>query len=462
MLHGVIDDTIAAISTPPGEGGIGIIRLSGSMSVKIVSAIFSPGKCSLPLNSFESHRLYYGYIVEPSTGEKVDEVLLSVMRAPGTYTREDIVEINSHSGIIILKKILNLVLTSGARLAEPGEFTKRAFLNGRIDLTQAEAVMDLIRARTDASLKVAMNQVEGKLSVEIKNIYKNLADLLAHIEADIDYPEDDISPVDFSSLHKKISNIIADIEELINTADYGKILREGIKVAIVGRPNAGKSSLLNGLLGENRAIVTDIPGTTRDTIEEYLNLEGFPVEIIDTAGIRKTIDIVETMGVNKTYEIMAKADLILYLIDTSQNFHHEDLEIINNIPKKQLILVFNKIDLPGKLDISEVFLSFNSVETSLLSEEGVNKIKKAILSFISRGHVAHKERIFISNLRHRKALDNCKTSLLEFKESWENGFSSDIIAIDLKKSLDFLGEITGDNVTDDVLTRIFENFCVGK
>ncbi len=462
MLHGVIDDTIAAISTPPGEGGIGIIRLSGNQSVTIVSAIFSPAKNSLPVNSFESHRLHYGYIVEPSTGERVDEVLLSVMRAPGTYTREDIVEINSHSGIIVLKKILNLVLAGGARLAEPGEFTKRAFLNGRIDLTQAEAVMDLIRARTDASLKVAMNQVEGKLSGEIKHIYKNLADLLAHIEADIDYPEDDISPVDFSSFHKKIDDIIAHIEELINTADYGKILREGIKVAIVGRPNAGKSSLLNGLLGENRAIVTDIPGTTRDTIEEYLNLEGFPVEIIDTAGIRKTIDIVETMGVNKTYEIMAKADLVLYLIDVSQDFHREELEIIDKIPKNQLILVFNKIDLPRKGDFSEAFLSFNSVETSLLSEEGVNKIKKSILSFISRGHVSCKERIFISNLRHRKALVNCKMSLLEFKESLENGFSSDIIAIDLKKSLDFLGEITGDNVTDDILTRIFENFCVGK
>ncbi|MEQ8170894.1 MAG: tRNA uridine-5-carboxymethylaminomethyl(34) synthesis GTPase MnmE [Candidatus Eremiobacterota bacterium] len=462
MVHSVIDDTIAAISTPPGEGGIGIIRLSGPLSVKIISAIFSSAKESISVNSFESHRLYYGYILEPSTGERVDEVLLSVMKAPRTYTREDIVEINSHSGIIVLKKILNIVLTCGARLAEPGEFTKRAFLNGRIDLTQAEAVMDLIRARTDASLKVAMNQVEGKLSGEIKDIYKNLADLLAHIEADIDYPEDDISPVDFSYLHKKISNIIADIEELINTADYGKILREGIKVAIVGRPNAGKSSLLNGLLGENRAIVTDIPGTTRDTIEEYLNLEGFPVEIIDTAGIRKTIDIVETIGVNKTYEIMDKADLILYLIDASQDFHEEDLEIINNIPKNRLILVFNKIDLPGKIDMSEVFLSFTFVETSLLSEEGVNKIKKAILSFISRGHVSHKERIFISNLRHRKALVNCKMSLLEFNESFENGFSSDIIAIDLKKSLDFLGEITGDNVTDDVLSRIFENFCVGK
>jgi len=266
MLHSVIDDTIAAISTPPGEGGIGIIRLSGRLSVEIASVIFSPAKDGIQVNSFESHRLYYGYILEPSTGERVDEVLLSVMRAPATYTREDIVEINSHSGVIILKKILNIVLTCGARLAEPGEFTKRAFLNGRIDLTQAEAVMDLIRAKTDASLKVAMNQVEGKLSKKIKNIYKNIADVLAHIEADIDYPEDDISPVDFSSLHNKVSNIIAHIEELINTADYGKILREGIRVAIVGRPNAGKSSLLNGLLGENRAIVTDIPGTTRDTI----------------------------------------------------------------------------------------------------------------------------------------------------------------------------------------------------
>jgi tRNA modification GTPase len=462
MLHSVIDDTIAAVSTPPGEGGIGIIRLSGPLSIKIVTAIFSPGKDGTLVNSFESHRLNYGYIFDPSTGERVDEVLLSIMRAPGTYTREDIVEINSHSGIIVLKKILHMVLTCGARLAEPGEFTKRAFLNGRIDLTQAEAVMDLIRARTDASLKVAMNQVEGKLSKEIKNIYKNLAELLAHIEADIDYPEDDISPVDFMSLDRKVKDIIIEIEELINTADQGKILREGIKVAIVGRPNAGKSSLLNGLLGENRAIVTDIPGTTRDTIEEYLNLEGFPVEIIDTAGIRKTIDIVETMGVNKTYEIISKADLVLYLIDVSHDLHEEELEIINNIPENKIILVFNKIDLPQRLKRSEALLSFNSVETSLLCEEGVNKIKKSILSFIYRGHVSHKESIFISNLRHRKALVNCRISLLEFREALKRGFSSDIIAIDLKNSLDFLGEITGDNVTEDLLNRIFENFCVGK
>ncbi|HPZ10040.1 MAG TPA: tRNA uridine-5-carboxymethylaminomethyl(34) synthesis GTPase MnmE, partial [Candidatus Eremiobacteraeota bacterium] len=335
----MIDDTIAAISTPIGDAGIGIIRLSGPLAIQVVFEIFKPKR---DLNKIKSHKLIYGHIINPLTGDFVDEVLLSIMKGPKSYTREDVVEINSHSGIVVLRKILDIVLIYGVRIAQPGEFTKRAFLNGRIDLAQAEAVMDIIRARTDASLKIACEQMEGKLSKKIKDIYNRLVDLLAYIEADIDYPEDDVSPVNFLFIEEKINEIISEIEGLLANAEYGKIFREGIKVAIVGRTNVGKSSLLNALLKENRAIVTEIPGTTRDSIEEYLNLSGIPVQIIDTAGIRETIDTIEKIGVQKTREIIEKSDLILYVMDVSEDFTSKDMEILNSITSKKFILIMNK------------------------------------------------------------------------------------------------------------------------
>ncbi len=454
----MIDDTIAAISTPIGDAGIGIIRLSGPLAIQVVFEIFKPKR---DLNKIKSHKLIYGHIINPLTGDFVDEVLLSIMKGPKSYTREDVVEINSHSGIVVLRKILDIVLIYGVRIAQPGEFTKRAFLNGRIDLAQAEAVMDIIRARTDASLKIACEQMEGKLSKKIKDIYNRLVDLLAYIEADIDYPEDDVSPVNFLFIEEKINEIISEIEGLLANAEYGKIFREGIKVAIVGRTNVGKSSLLNALLKENRAIVTEIPGTTRDSIEEYLNLSGIPVQIIDTAGIRETIDTIEKIGVQKTREIIEKSDLILYVMDVSEDFTSKDMEILNSITSKKFILIMNKIDLPRKLKLPEHLLFNNIVEISLL-DDNVDKVEKAILSLIYTGNISDKEGIFVSNLRHKKALNDSYLSLKEVKKAINNRISSDIIAIDLKNSINYLGEITGYTVTEDVLNRIFENFCVGK
>lgn len=456
------DDTIAAISTPPGEGGIGIVRLSGHSAIEIVKNIFRTGKNRKKPSYLKSHNLYYGYIIDPSADNNIDEVILSIMKAPRSYTKEDVVEINSHSGIIVMKRILDVVLAYGARIAEPGEFTRRAFLNGRIDLAQAEAVMDIIRAKTDASLKFACNQLEGKLSSKIKNIYDRLADCLAHIEADIDYPEDDISPVNFKSITENIEQIITEIKQLLNTVDYGKIFRDGIKIAIVGRPNTGKSSLLNAILRENRAIVTEIPGTTRDSIEEYINLGGFPIQLIDTAGIRKTEDQIEKLGVRRSYETISRADLILYLLDTSDNFNSCDLKTLADIPSEKIILVLNKIDLPRKLKLPQNISCIKTVEISLLTYEGSEIIEKTILEILSSGKVSCEDGIIISNMRHKKSIMDSYNSLLELKTALEKGFSSDILAIDLKNALNSLGEILGYKVTEDILNRIFENFCVGK
>jgi len=456
-----LEDTIAAISTPLGEGGIGIVRISGGDAFSITQKILK-----LPRNKkvgeIKNRYLYYGFILSPETGEEIDEVLVSFMKAPHTYTREDVVEINSHGGSVVLSKILKLVLTLGARLAEPGEFTYRAFINGRIDLAQAEAVLDIIRAKTEKALKIAFSQLKGNLSKEVGAIYNKLINWLAYIEADIDYPEEDISPFNPQEFLPEVLKCIEKIKLLLAEADEGKILREGINTVILGRPNVGKSSLLNNLLGEPRAIVTSVPGTTRDRIEEYINLKGIPLRIIDTAGIRTTCDPVESIGVEKALEAMQKANLVLYLIDSTQDFHNDDIALLTQIKHARTILVINKIDLSNRRPLIPKGLRFDGiVETSQITGEGLDKLEDNIIRLIYQGKVSSSLPL-VSNLRHKEALIKALKSLDRVIETINKGFSSEFIALDLRASLEALGEITGSCVGEEVLEAIFSNFCVGK
>ncbi|MCX7694525.1 MAG: tRNA uridine-5-carboxymethylaminomethyl(34) synthesis GTPase MnmE [Caloramator sp.] len=458
-----IDDTIAAISTPVGEGGIGIVRMSGKDSLNIIDKIFKSYK-GKNVKDMKSYTMMYGFIIDPNTDEKVDEVIISYMKAPNTYTREDIVEINCHGGVVAVKRILSLVLKNGARLAEPGEFTKRAFLNGRIDLSQAEAVIDLIRAKTSESMHIALEQSQGKLSQKIKDIMNRLLGILAHIEASVDFPEDDIENVVSSKIINESNTIIQELENLIKNAETGKILREGLNTSIVGKPNVGKSSLLNALLEEKRAIVTDIPGTTRDVIEEYINIRGIPVKIIDTAGIRETQDIVEKIGVEKSKEYIEKSDLIIFMIDSSRPLDDEDLEIIELIKNKKVIVVINKIDLPMELNLDIIKNNFkeeNIVFASINTEKGVEDIKQKIEDFVFSGEVKSKD-IFVTNVRHKDILFKAKESIQKGIETIELGLPLDIASVEYKDAYLKLGEITGDTAAEDIIDRIFNDFCIGK
>ncbi|GIW48550.1 MAG: tRNA modification GTPase MnmE [Caloramator sp.] len=458
-----LEDTIAAISTPVGEGGIGIVRMSGKDSLSILEKIFKSYK-GKNVKDMKSYTMMYGFIIDPNTDEKVDEVIISYMKAPNTYTREDIVEINCHGGVVAVKRILSLVLKNGARLAEPGEFTKRAFLNGRIDLSQAEAVIDLIRAKTSESMHIALEQSQGKLSKRIKDIMNRLLGILAHIEASVDFPEDDIENVVSSKIINDSNEIIKELEHLIKNAETGKILREGLNTSIVGKPNVGKSSLLNALLEEKRAIVTDIPGTTRDVIEEYINIRGIPVKIIDTAGIRETQDIVEKIGVEKSKEYIEKSDLILFMIDSSRPLDDEDLEIIELIKNKKVIVVINKIDLPMELNLDIIKSNFNEeniVFASINTEKGVEDIKQKIEDFVFSGEVKSKD-IFVTNVRHKDILFKAKESILKGIETIELGLPLDIASVEYKDAYLKLGEITGDTAAEDIIDRIFSDFCIGK
>ncbi|WP_027308711.1 tRNA uridine-5-carboxymethylaminomethyl(34) synthesis GTPase MnmE [Caloramator sp. ALD01] len=458
-----LDDTIAAISTPVGEGGIGIVRMSGKDSLSIIEKIFKSYK-GKNVKDMKSYTMMYGFIIDPNTDEKIDEVIISYMKAPNTYTREDIVEINCHGGVVAVKRILSLVLKNGARLAEPGEFTKRAFLNGRIDLSQAEAVIDLIRAKTSESMHIALEQSQGKLSQRIKDIMNRLLGILAHIEASVDFPEDDIENVVSSKIINDSNEIIRELENLIKNAETGKILREGLNTSIVGKPNVGKSSLLNALLEEKRAIVTDIPGTTRDVIEEYINIRGIPVKIIDTAGIRETQDIVEKIGVEKSKEYIEKSDLIIFMIDSSRPLDDEDLEIIELIKNKKVIVVINKIDLPMELNLDIIKSNFNEeniVFASINTEKGVEDIKQKIEDFVFSGEVKSKD-IFVTNVRHKDILFKAKESILKGIETIELGLPLDIASVEYKDAYLKLGEITGDTAAEDIIDRIFSDFCIGK
>jgi tRNA modification GTPase len=452
-------DTICAVSTPSGEGGIGIIRISGKDAIKIASGVFNPRK-SKDFNTVKTHSVLYGHIFNPVTGETIDEVLISLMRAPASYTREDVVEIHCHGGMMAVWRIIALLIAAGARQAEPGEFTKRAFLNGRIDLAQAEAVMDIISAKTELSLHAAQEQLGGGLSAEVSTLRDMVASLLASVEAGIDFPEEDIEPAPGKSVSAETAQAIEGVEQLLLSFTYGKILRDGCAVAIIGKPNVGKSSLLNALLKQERAIVTDVPGTTRDVLEEYLNIAGFPVKVIDTAGIRHSKDVVEKEGVRRSLAAVALADIVLVVLDGSHPITVDDQRVLSEAQGKNALVVINKSDLPGKIDRIDSFP--RQVSLSCLTGRGLNDLKNAIADIIKQGTVIAREHAWTVNQRHKTALEQVRESLLKAHESIKAGLSPEFVALDLRGALDSLGLIIGTTYTEDILNRIFDNFCIGK
>lgn len=457
------NDTIAAISTPVGEGGISIIRISGEDALPVAEKIYK-GK---DLAKVASHTINYGHIIDPDSHEEVDEVMVSVMRAPHTYTCEDVVEINCHGGLLATNRILQLVLSYGARMAEPGEFTKRAFLNGRIDLSQSEAVMDLIRAKTDKSMKVALNQLDGDLSRLIRHLRKDILDVLAQVEVNIDYPEyDAVEEMTTKMLKEKATDIQLRIQALLKTAKQGKVLREGLATAIIGRPNVGKSSLLNSLLHEDKAIVTDVAGTTRDVIEEYVNVNGVPLKLIDTAGIRDTDDTVEKIGVERSKKALDAADLILLLIDSSALLTAEDRELLAATTDKQRIVILNKTDLPTKVDLPELKELVGTdavIETSIIKHEGMDQLGERISTmFFDEGIESSQNNVMVTNARHIGLLHQANDALSDVLKGINDGMPVDLVQIDMTRCWDLLGEITGDSYQDELLDQLFSQFCLGK
>ncbi|MCT4612978.1 MAG: tRNA uridine-5-carboxymethylaminomethyl(34) synthesis GTPase MnmE [Clostridia bacterium] len=455
-------DTIAAISTALG-GGIAIVRISGDKSFDVIEKIFKSNK---DIKKIESNSIVYGYIVDPKTGETVDEVLVSFLKGPNTYTKEDIIEINTHGGAIPTRKVLETIINNGARLAEPGEFTKRAFLNGRIDLSQAEAIMDIIMSKTDLSLKNAVSHLSGSLSDKIKGMRNEILHLIANIEVSIDYPEHDMEDINFENVKTKCIEIDSELNKFIENAETGRIMKEGIRTVIVGKPNVGKSSLLNEILKENRAIVTDIEGTTRDTLEEFVNVRGIPLHIIDTAGIRDTEDVVEKIGVEKSKDIVESADLVLLVLDASKCISKEDKEIIEIVKDKNTIVILNKSDLERKIDLECINikdLSEHLIETSMLDKTGIDKLENLIKDMFFEGKIEDSsEAIYVTNMRHKKSLVDAKQSVKEVIMTINNNMPEDLMAIDLKNAYEKLGEITGDTVSEDIIDTIFSEFCLGK
>lgn len=455
-------DTIAAISTGLSEGGISIIRISGDRAINIISNIFQ-GKNDRSILDIKSYTMRYGHIISASSKEILDEVIVSFMKGPKSFSGEDTIEINCHGGLIPSNRILQEIIKQGGRLAEPGEFTKRAFLNGRIDLSQAEAVIDIIRSKTDLSMKAALMQSEGKVSKEIQKLRHRLLEIIAHIEATVDFPEDDLEEVTAIEAQDKLKSILIDIEELINSADEGKILRDGLSTVIVGKPNVGKSSLLNALLSENRAIVTEIPGTTRDVIEEYINIDGIPIKIVDTAGIRETEDIVEKIGVEKTKEKIEDADLIILMLDSSNMLTDGDREIIQYIKDKKYIILLNKSDIGGNLNREELLHldAINIIETSIKSGLGLEDLRRVIKELFFKGEIKNKD-LLISNSRHKEALIRAKASIGSSISALFNTFAIDLASIDLRNAWSYLGEISGETLEEDIIDKIFKEFCIGK
>jgi len=472
-------DTIAAIATFPGNSGINIIRISGDDALSIAEKIFvkkikklsdsnQSETCDVYNEDSNQHinlkprYLHYGYIVDKNQ-RVIDEVLLSYMKGPHTYTREDIIEINCHGGIISAKKILETVIENGCRTAERGEFTKRAFLNGRIDLAQAEAVIDIINSKTDSSHEISVNHLEGRLSKQINEIIDEIMDILANIEVNIDFPEYDEDEVTVNKVRELSKNIIKELERLIKTADTGKIFKEGIKTVILGKPNVGKSSLMNFLLNENRAIVTEVPGTTRDTIEEYVNIKGVPLRIIDTAGIRETEDKVEKIGVEKALQKVNEADLVIMLFDSSRELEEEDEKILDYIKNKRVIYIKNKTDLETKLDLSEhEIIEKEAINISVVKNQGLETIIDKISKMFFEGTINVSDELIINNVRHKDLLIKAKKSLEEVLYSVNSGMTVDFIEIDLKQAMDYLGLIVGKSVSDDLMDKIFNEFCIGK
>lgn len=455
-------DTIAAISTPPGEGAISIVRLSGEQAISIADAVFQSGKKKLI--DVSSHTIHYGHIFDPEKYQMMDEVMVSIMRKPKTFTREDIVEINCHGGIVVVNQILQLVLRQGARLAEPGEFTKRAFLNGRVDLSQAEAVMDLIRAKTDKAMNLAINQLDGNLSRLIRQLRQEILETLAQVEVNIDYPEyDDVEELTTRLLLEKANQVQKQIQALLQTAQQGKILREGLSTAIIGRPNVGKSSLLNHLLREEKAIVTDIAGTTRDVIEEYVNVRGVPLKLVDTAGIRETEDIVEKIGVERSRKALSEADLILLVLNQSESLTTEDKQLLDITSGNKRIILLNKTDLPSRInqeDLVPYLENEPALPISVLTSEGLDQLEQAIADLFFGGNTGDKDASYLSNTRHIALLEKAEHSLAEVIQGIESGMPVDLVQIDMTRCWDYLGEIVGDSVQDELITQLFSQFCL--
>ena len=452
-------DTIAAISTPRGEGGIGIIRISGDKSFEILERIFNTKN---PNRDLGFYKFNYGFIHD--NGKIVDEVMAVRMKAPKTYTCEDVVEINCHGGHLISEKVLELVLKNGARHAEQGEFTKRAFMNGRIDLSQAEAVMDIIHGKTEKSISLSLEQLRGDLRDKIAGFKKALLDVTAHVNVVLDYPEEGIDDPLPSNLRENLENVYAEADRLISSYDKGKKIKEGIKTVIAGKPNVGKSTLLNSLLKEERAIVTHIPGTTRDVIEEIINIKGIPLVLTDTAGIRKTEDIVENIGVEKSKKFIENADLVLLVLDASRELESEDREVIEEIQNhnKKTIVLLNKIDLERKIELEEFNLE-NILEISAKDNIGIEDMEERIYSYIVEENVEDSsEKLIITNIRHKAALEKTKDAIRNIFETIDAGMPMDLISVDLKEALDSLSEITGEISSEDILDHVFGNFCVGK
>ena len=452
-------DTIAAISTPRGEGGIGIIRISGDKSFEILDRIFNTKN---PNRDLGFYKFNYGFIHD--NGKIIDEVMAVRMKAPKTYTCEDVVEINCHGGHLISEKVLELVLKNGARHAEQGEFTKRAFMNGRIDLSQAEAVMDIIQGKTEKSISLSLEQLRGDLRDKIGSFKKALLDVTAHVNVVLDYPEEGIDDPLPSNLRENLENVYAEAERLISSYDKGKKIKEGIKTVIAGKPNVGKSTLLNSLLKEERAIVTHIPGTTRDVIEEIINIKGIPLVLTDTAGIRKTEDIVENIGVEKSKKFIENADLVLLVLDASRELESEDREVIQEIQNnnKKTIVLLNKIDLERKIELDEFGLE-NILEISAKDNIGIEDMEERIYSYIVEEKVEDSsEKLIITNIRHKTALEKTKDAIRNIFETIDAGMPMDLISVDLKEALDSLSEITGEISSEDILDHVFGNFCVGK
>lgn len=453
-------DTIVAISTPRGEGGIGIVRISGNNALDILEKIFKP-KSGKAIKGLRNYSINYGHIFDGKT--LVDEVLVSIMKAPNTYTREDIVEINCHGGFVITEKVLEVVLKNGARIAEIGEFTRRAFLNGRIDLTQAEAVIDLIHGKTEKSVSLSLNQLRGDLKEQIEHLKKLVLDVAAHINVVLDYPEEGIDDPLPEHLVENLQEVLDTTDRLIRSYDKGKMIKEGIKTAIVGKPNVGKSSILNSVLKEERAIVTHVAGTTRDVIEEVVNLKGIPLVLVDTAGIRKTDDLVENIGVEKSKKLIESADLILFVVDGSRPLDEEDMKIHEAIKAEKVIGILNKIDIKEDIDLSPLTKISKWLEISAIKNQGIDEMEEEIYRHIIDENIEDSsQKITITNVRHKSALEKTKQSIENIFETIESGLPMDLMAVDIKGALDSLSEVTGEISSEDLLDHIFSNFCVGK
>src|SRR5699024_3511969 len=456
-------DTITSISTPMGEGAIAIVRLSGPDAISIADSIYKGKK---QLSEVDSHTINYGHILNPDSGEIVEEVMAAVMRGPKTFTREDIVEINCHGGLVTVNRVLELTLSNGARMADPGEFTKRAFLHGRIDLSQAEAVMDFIRSKTERASKVALGQMEGRLSELIKGLRQSILEILAQVEVNIDYPEyDDVEEATSQFLLKEAANIEQEIDKLLKTGQQGKIMREGLSTVIVGKPNVGKSSMLNNLIQDNKAIVTEVPGTTRDTLEEYVNVRGVPLPLVDTAGIRETEDIVERIGVVRSRKALGEADLILFILNNSEALSEEDRKLYEVIKNEDAIVIVNKMDLEKKLDIDEVKEMIGDmplIQTSMLKQEGIDQLELQIRDLFFDGEVQNQDMTYVSNSRHISLLKQARNTIQDAIDAAEADIPMDMIQIDLTRTWEILGEIIGESASDDLIDQLFSQFCLGK